>query len=453
MRYRNIFVPPLPTDGSPMPNHVLSTRLLRAQVTFREQPFARPLVLSSGTIDRITQADVRVEVEVDGRHRGVGNGCIYLSDLWAWPHPTLDHPARDAAMRAYASSLADTLPGILHRDGSAAHPLSLGLRLHEHALHQSDGPSPWPPALARMVSASPFDAAIHDAVGRAIGRNALDFYDADHPIPDADEALGGDARAMIRGVIQTPRRQSPAWLVVGFDEDPLVTLATAIARCGYFAFKVRLRGQTPADDAARTAAVYRAARAAGVVKPRLSVDANCAVADSDAVLDFIQVLRSIDGDAFDALETIEQPTARDIAAAPFDWHGVSRLKPVLVDEGLTSFATMRLAREQGWSGLALKTCKGHSFTLVAAAWAHANGMQFALQDLTNPGLAAVHAALLASRLPTVNGVELNSPQFTPAANAELSPIFPNLFSPKSGYHELPSSSLFGLGGSSITAGL
>ena len=79
------------------------------------------------------------------------------------------------------------------------------------------------------------------------------------------------------------------------------------------------------------------------------------------------------------------------------------------------------ARADGWSGLALKTCKGHSFVLVAAAWARQHGMLLSMQDLTNPGLAAIHSALFAARMPTLNGIELNSPQFTPAANAEWLP--------------------------------
>ncbi|MCC6680714.1 MAG: hypothetical protein IT445_07410, partial [Phycisphaeraceae bacterium] len=63
-------------------------------------------------------------------------------------------------------------------------------------------------------------------------------------------------------------------------------------------------------------------------------------------------------DAYRALEMIEQPTGRDIARYAYDWHPVAARKPVMVDEGLMTLASMPLAREQGWSGFALKTCKG-----------------------------------------------------------------------------------------------
>lgn len=121
------------------------------------------------------------------------------------------------------------------------------------------------------------------------------------------------------------------------------------------------------------------------------------------------------------------------------------LKPVLLDEGLTGLELLKEAVAQGWSGLALKTCKGHSFALVAAAWARERGLLVALQDLTNPGYALIHAALLAAHVPMINGVELNSPQFTPGANAEWLPRLAGLFEPARGVHRLPGKVPAGLG--------
>jgi hypothetical protein len=118
---------------------------------------------------------------------------------------------------------------------------------------------------------------------------------------------------------------------------------------------------------------------------------------------------------------------------------------VLLDEGLTELHLLGEAHRQGYSGFALKTCKGHSMLLVAAAWALRHGILLSLQDLTNPGLALIHAALVGSRLPTINGVELNSPQFTPAANQEFAARLPQLFEPRGGVHRLPERIPFGLG--------
>jgi hypothetical protein len=68
-----------------------------------------------------------------------------------------------------------------------------------------------------------------------------------------------------------------------------------------------------------------------------------------------------------------------------------------------------------------------------------------LQDLTNPGYSFIHAALFAAFVPTINGVELNSPQFTPDANRQWSDRLPHLFTPTDGRHRLPETIPFGLG--------
>jgi hypothetical protein len=72
-------------------------------------------------------------------------------------------------------------------------------------------------------------------------------------------------------------------------------------------------------------------------------------------------------------------------------------------------------------------------------------MCISLQDLTNPGIALIHAALVGSHLPTINGAELNSPQFTPAANEEFLPQLKELFEPHGGIHRLPQIIPSGLG--------
>jgi hypothetical protein len=191
--------------------------------------------------------------------------------------------------------------------------------------------------------------------------------------------------------------------------------------------------------------LFRACQRWNVRDPWLTVDSNEANPDSASVLDYLDRLRGADAGAYAALQYLEQPTGRDIRQHKHDWGAVSKLKPVMLDEGLTDFALLPEAAAQGWTGLALKSCKGHSFTLVAAAWAREHGMLMSLQDLTNAGYAMIHAALLAANLPTVNGVELNSPQFTPAANEPWLPRLDGLFRPKDGMHHITDPHPIGLG--------
>jgi L-alanine-DL-glutamate epimerase-like enolase superfamily enzyme len=229
------------------------------------------------------------------------------------------------------------------------------------------------------------------------------------------------------------------------DESLETTLVPAIRQHGYWCFKLKLTGCDNALDVARTIEVYRTARASASKTVRLTVDTNEANPSVESVGDYLERLKATDPGAFTALEYLEQPTNRDIQKHPFDWRPVSKCVPVMIDEGLTDLDVLAEARRQGYSGLALKTCKGHSMLLVSAAWAHRHGMVISLQDLTNPGISLIHGALVGAYLPTINGAELNSPQFTPSANQEFSVRLPELFDPRDGFHRLPGEMPAGLG--------
>ena len=412
--------------------------ILRSEVRFASQPLVVPLVLSSGPIRELTEAQVTVTVTVAGME-ATGKGSIYLSDLWAWPDLSLTHPQRDRALRGLCEQIAGDLPRLCGDE--PAHPLELGLRLHERVCREAN-----PPALALAMCASPFDAAIHDAAGIALGCSAFDFYSRPVALPSADAHFADHgAAAAIRDALRPPRKRLPAWCVVGKDDALPDALVPWIRRRGYRRLKIKLLGSDNLQDVRRTREVFHAARRLTEREIRLTVDTNEANPDAGSVLDYLRRLRAEDSEAFAALQYLEQPTGRDITKHAYDWRPVTRLKPVMLDEGLTGLELMRTAAEQGWSGFALKTCKGHSLALAAAAWAIRNGMLISLQDLTNPGVSMIHAALFAARLPTINGAELNSPQFTPAANEPWLVRLSGLFDPTGGVHRLPAAIPPGLG--------
>ncbi len=416
----------------------LNTEVLDADIAFIPRKLKTPLHLSSGQISELTEARAVVTVRVAGRE-GRGRGSIYLSDVWAWPDASLTHEFRDRALRGFCEDIARGL--YAQCGGEPAHPLTLGLRLHESVAGESS-----PPALARAMCASPFDAGIHDAVGIVTGRSAFRFYAGAAQFPDVDGLFpGGGACAAIQRLFHSPNPSLRAWWVVGSADDLGADLAQVIKDHGYRGFKLKIPAKDNAADAARTVEVYRALRGHGVDDPALTADSNEANPDAESVLDYLQRLRAEDSEAFRALRYLEQPTGRDILVHPQDWRAVTRLKPVFLDEGLTSLELLPEAKRQGWSGLALKTCKGHSFALLAAAWARENGMRLALQDLTNPGFAAIHAALFASHVPMINGVEINSPQYTPDANADWLPRLAGIFEPVDGLHRIDNPDAVGLG--------
>ena len=108
-------------------------------------------------------------------------------------------------------------------------------------------------------------------------------------------------------------------------------------------------------------------------------------------------------------------------------HQAAKLRPVIIDESLTGFDRLTLAREMGYTGVALKACKGQSQALLMAAAAQKFKMFLCVQDLTCPGASLVHSVGLAAHVPGVTGVEANAREFVPAANKPWESKFPGIF--------------------------
>ena len=100
---------------------------------------------------------------------------------------------------------------------------------------------------------------------------------------------------------------------------------------------------------------------------------------------------------------------------------------MVIDESLVDYRSLLVAREQGYTGVALKACKGQSQSLVLAAAAQTFGMFLCVQDLTCPGASLIHSAGIAAHVPGVAAIESNSRQYCPAANEPWMPKFPGMF--------------------------
>ena len=100
-------------------------------------------------------------------------------------------------------------------------------------------------------------------------------------------------------------------------------------------------------------------------------------------------------------------------------HEAAKLCPIVADEALTDLESLLLAREMGYTGVALKACKGQTHAMLLAAAAQKFGMFLCVQDLTCPGASLIHSAGIAARVPGNAGIEANGRQFVPSANARL----------------------------------
>ena len=149
--------------------------------------------------------------------------------------------------------------------------------------------------------------------------------------------------------------------------------------------------------------------------------------------DFLRRVQEASPAAFARVQYIEQPTARDLRAHRGNvMHEASKLRPVVIDESLTDLESLQLAREMGYTGAALKACKGQSQALLMAAAAQKFGMFRCVQDLSCPGASLIQSAGIAAHVPGVAAIEANSRQYCPAANAAWDKKFPGVFTVRDG---------------------
>jgi hypothetical protein len=177
----------------------------------------------------------------------------------------------------------------------------------------------------------------------------------------------------------------------------------------------------------------------------LSADFNCTVETPDYVNEILDRLAGDFPRLSRMLLYVEQPFPYDLENHRLDVRSLSARKPLFLDESAHDWRAIRLGRELGWTGVALKTCKTQTGAILSACWAKAHGMSLMVQDLTNPMLAQIPHALLAAHVGTVMGVETNAMQFYPAASAPEERVHPGLYRRRQGEIDLSSVSGPGFG--------
>jgi len=429
-----------------------------------------PLKFGAVVVERTTIGYARVTAENRAGGVGTGWGAMFLMDFWAWPVSRAPHAARERAMadlfRSYAARVADF--------ADYAHPIAIfheteadlpALAAEAAARHTPEDEMPY---LADLVVASIVDHAVHDAFGQAAG---IDAYRGMGP-----EAMGFDLSRYLgdgfkdvypsQFLRQDYAPRLPVFhLIGGLDvlreadvPDGLPadgvpnSLEGWIARDGVFCLKVKLRGTDPEWDVDRTlevSRIYHEVRAASrpdlPPRPHLTADTNEQCESPEYIVEYLETVRERAAEVFDEILYVEQPTDRDLSAHRFDQRPIARLKPVLMDESLTTPDDFRLAMDLGWSGIALKSCKCLSSDMLFVPMAELAGVPYAVQDLTNPSLALVASVGLAARTHTIMGVEANARQFFPAANEAVGRVHPGLTEVRDGYAYTASMTGPGLG--------
>jgi L-alanine-DL-glutamate epimerase-like enolase superfamily enzyme len=171
----------------------------------------------------------------------------------------------------------------------------------------------------------------------------------------------------------------------------------------------------------------------GVTKWVYSLDFNEKCPNVGYLIDFMQQVKAKTPAGFERIQYIEQPTARDLKTHRSNvMHEASKIRPVVIDESLIDLENLLLAREMGYTGAALKACKGQTQATLMAAACQKFKMFLCVQDLTCPGASLIHSAGLSAHIPTVAAIEANSRQYVPAANKAWEKKFPGVFDIRNG---------------------
>ena len=186
----------------------------------------------------------------------------------------------------------------------------------------------------------------------------------------------------------------------------------------------------------------------GITDWMYSLDFNERAKNVAYLIEFMRRLKEQSAAGFRRVQYVEQPTARDLPSDRGNvMHEAAKLKPVVIDESLTGLDMLLLSREMGYSGAALKACKGQSQAVLMAAVAQRHKMFLCVQDLTCPGASLIHSAGLAAHIPGVTAIEANARQYVPAANAKWEDRFPGIFKITDGV--MRTSTLTGVGLSAV----
>ncbi len=416
---------------------------------YEDYSYRAPLKFGGIVVEKATILNVRCVVRSRGGETAGGFGSMPLGNVWSFPSRRLSYDQTLAAMKALAGKVRDLTAA--HRE--PGHPIDVNRDLEPDYLKAAadvardlDLGEPIP-KLCALVTASAFDAAVHDAFGKLHGLNCYKTYGPEFMSRDLGEYLGPEFKGEPAGryVSTRARGKMPLYHLVG-AVDPITrddvekpigdglpeTLPEWIDHNGLTHLKIKLNGDDLDWDVARVVKVDRVAaevqKRRGVADWVYSLDFNERVPNVAYLVDFIARLKADAPEGFRRVRYIEQPTVRDLRAVePHALDAASKSLPIVIDESLTDYEALLMSRDRGYTGVALKACKGQSHAVLLAAAARKFEMFLCVQDLTCPGASLIHSAGISAHIPGVHAIEANARQYMPEANRAWAERFPGLF--------------------------
>jgi len=438
--------------AGPVASKPTDVRIAGVSYSTEDFRYRAPYKFGGQEVDRATILNVHCTVETRRGHTAHGFGSMTLGNVWSFP--SLPYDVTLGAMK----TLAERLRKITADYQEFGHPIDLNVALEQAYLEAAADVSRQLrlaepiPKLCTLVTASPFDAALHDAFGKAHHVNCYQTLGPDFMAHDLAHYLtpAFQGEYLDRYVLREPKARLALYHSVGAS-DPIVegdikkrigdglpeTLPEWIRWNGLTHFKIKLNGNDLDWDVERVVGIDRVA--SGVERERhvsdftYSLDFNEKCPNVRYLLDFLDRVKQRTPAGFARIQYVEQPTARDLAANRSNvMHAASKLVPVVIDESLTGLESLELARQMGYTGVALKACKGITQSLLMAAAAQKYKMFLCVQDLTCPGASLVENVGLAAHVPGVTAIEANAREYVPSASKGWESRFPGIFVVKDG---------------------
>jgi L-alanine-DL-glutamate epimerase-like enolase superfamily enzyme len=424
-------------------------RIENISLRFEEFAFRTPLKFARTVVDRQIMLTVNCTVRTALGKEVKGFGTLPLNYTFSFPSKKLSHDARLGAMKALAEQIAK----ITGAYKEFAHPIDINRELAPLYLKAAAEVSERLqladpiPKLCTLVTAGAFDAAIHDAFGKAHGLNCFHTYGPEFMNHNLSYYLGAEYKGEYpsRYIRSEPKARMPlCHLISAVDpieeaenKNPIrdglpETLPEWINYNGLNHFKIKLNGDDLKWDVERMLHIDRVTaqtqKKRGVQDWAYVPDFNEKCPNVEYYLTFLRRLKEKMPRGFARIEYVEQPTHRDLKAHPENvMHEAAKLCPVVIDESVIDVDSVLLARKMGWSGAVVKPSKGLTHMILIACVAGKQKMLVAGGDMSCPGAALIQTASLQARLPGVTSIEANARQFLPAANKPWEARFPGMF--------------------------
>jgi L-alanine-DL-glutamate epimerase-like enolase superfamily enzyme len=415
---------------------------------YQDYNYRMPIKFGGTVLDRATIVNVHCTVKTRNGRTAKGFGSMPMGNVWAFPSHTMSYDTTLNAMKALAARICK----ITADSKLSGHPIDINWALQPEYLKAASEISRQLhleepiPKLCTLVTASAFDAAVHDGFGKVHNLNCYYTYGPQFMTYDLGHYAGPQFRGMYpeRFLLKEPKPRMPLYHLVSAI-DPIEasdikkrvndglpeTLPEWIMRDGLTHLKIKLNGNDLHWDVDRVLRIDRVTTETqakrGVKNWVYSLDFNEKCPNIEYFLDFIDRIKQKAPGSFQKIQYIEQPFSRDMETHRQSVAKAAKLVPVVIDEALTGLDALMLARELGYTGAALKACKGQSDMMIIAPVGAYHKMFLCVQDLTCPGASFIQSAGLAAHVPGVPAIEGNARQYMPAANKGWDTRFPGLF--------------------------